>query len=55
VDIPGPVIGLAEFAIADDVDAGFSLLANDLGDGFAQAGVVRGLVIRPFRFDFFEE
>ena len=41
-----PADGLSELAVADDVDAGIGLPANDLGNGFAQAFVIGLLVER---------
>ena len=55
VDIPGPVAGLAELAVADDVHAGLGLLPDHVGDAFAQAGLVRGFVIRTSLFDLLQE
>jgi len=37
-----PVSAFAEFAVADNVDAGFRLLANHFGDGFGEAGFKTG-------------
>ena len=40
MNIEGPVVDFAEFAIADDIDTGLGLLPHDLGDGIAQRIVV---------------
>ncbi len=45
-DVADPA-GLAEFAVADDVDADLGLLAHDAGDLRAQGALVGGLVVGP--------
>ncbi len=42
-----PTDPLAEFAVADHVDAGVRLLPNDFGHGFLQACGISVFVVRP--------
>ena len=55
MDVEGPVAALAELAVADDVDAGLDLLANDLLDRGFQAGLIGGLVVGLAGLDELEE
>jgi hypothetical protein len=45
VHVEGPVTALAELPVADDVDAGLDLLADDLLDRFLEAGLIGGFVV----------
>jgi hypothetical protein len=53
--VKGPVAALGEFPVADDVDAGLNLLADDLLDRGFQAGLVTRLVIGLAGLDKLEE
>jgi hypothetical protein len=55
VHIESPVAAFAEFAVADDVDAGFYLLANHLLDRRLETGFVTGLVVGLAGLDQLEE
>ena len=46
-DVRGPVDGLAELAVADDVDPGVGLVADDVDHRLAQHALVLGLIERP--------
>ena len=46
-DVRGPVDRLAELAVADDVDPGVGLVADDVDHRLAQHALVLGLVERP--------
>ena len=55
MDVECPVAALAELAVADDVDAGLHLAADDLLDRFLQARLIGGLVVGLLAFDLAQE
>ena len=46
MDVPGPIVRFAEFAIADDVYPYLRLLMHHFRDRFAQASRMCGLIVR---------
>ena len=55
MDVPRPVFGLSEFAVADDVHARFRLLPHHFGNGFLQAGGMRSMVVGSPALDLLQE
>src|SRR5262245_27739926 len=55
VDVEGPVAALAEFPVADDVDAGLGLLANHLVDRLREACLVGGALVGLAILDLVQE
>jgi hypothetical protein len=55
VHVECPIPALAELTVADDVDAGLDLLADDFVDGGLQTGLICRRVVRLAGLDPLEE